>query len=112
MVLVLGNLIGNGLKYSPADQPVTVSIDATADAVTIVVRDRGMGIPPAELACVGRRFYRATNARHVQGSGLGLRLVRTTLASQEGALEVASHPKGGTRVAVHLPAGGASRSGQ
>jgi len=69
---VLQNIIGNAVKYSRGGAPVAVEVRREGAATLVVVRDRGVGIPADELPCVFERFYRASTARGIKGSGIGL----------------------------------------
>ena len=68
----IANLVDNAVKYSPDDTPIDVAVDGSS----VVVRDRGPGIDPADQPHVFDRFYRATTARTAPGSGLGLAITR------------------------------------
>jgi signal transduction histidine kinase len=69
---VVGNLVDNGLKFTPSGGCVTVRGLGT---IGFEVEDSGPGIPAAEREAVQRRFYRSEASRHTEGSGLGLALV-------------------------------------
>jgi two-component system CheB/CheR fusion protein len=73
---VLSNLLTNAIRYSPADQPITVLLAADAAQARVTVRDRGPGIPPDVLQHLFERFYRAPEAERQPGGeeGLGLGL--------------------------------------
>ena len=103
---VVDNLIGNAVKYSPAGSPVVVEARANAGAVTIEVRDRGIGIPPAEISQIFGRYARASNARAsgIPGAGFGLYLAQTIVRAHGGRIEVRSAPGEGTAFTVHVPA--------
>jgi len=60
----------------------------------LTVRDRGPGIPPADLPGVFDRFYRAASARGVPGSGLGLAIVRQAAESHGGTVRAEPAPGG------------------
>jgi signal transduction histidine kinase len=101
MSRVLGNLIENGLKYTPAGGVVTVSCRHRPGEVTITVKDSGVGIMPADLPFIFDRFYRADRSRHVStgGRGLGLSIVRQIVEMHGGTVwaESKSHDENGTR---------------
>ena len=109
---VLINLIENALKYSPDDQPIHVEIKEQGGAMIFGVRDHGIGIPQAEQAKIGRRFFRASNTTAGTGTGLGLYTSRKLLAYHGGTLQLVSdHERGTTAVArVPLPDGGVNRT--
>ena len=75
---IVRNLVDNALKYSPPEEPVTVSVHAEADGVVVRVRDRGPGIAPAERERIFDRFYQVdqSTTRRVGGVGMGLYICR------------------------------------
>ena len=105
------NLLANAVKYG-AGRPVEVSVDADAAAAWIAVRDHGPGIPPAEQARIFREFYRAPEAYRsgVEGTGLGLALVKRHIEALGGTVEVASQLGDGARFTIRLPRVGAAEA--
>jgi signal transduction histidine kinase len=103
LATVVINLIDNALKYSPAHSPVHVEAKEERGSIMIAVRDRGMGIPSAELNNVGRRFFRASNANAVTGIGLGLYSARRLLAFHGGTLQLVPNDDGGTTAIARVP---------
>jgi len=69
---VLQNVVGNAVKYSPAGAPVRVEVRRRDGLAVVAVRDRRVGIPAAELPRIFERYYRASTARGIAGSGIGL----------------------------------------
>lgn len=103
---VLGNLLDNAIKYTPAPGRVTVSVTRGRGAATIMVTDTGVGIPAADLPRVFDRFYRADPARSTsssRGSGLGLSICRSIVEAHGGTIGIDSTPGKGTAVCVTLP---------
>jgi signal transduction histidine kinase len=101
---VLGNLVGNALKYTPAGGRVTASVRRTAEGAELRVTDTGVGIEPSELPHVFERFYRGTTPNgETGGAGLGLSIVRSIVDMHGGRVEIASKPGSGTEVVVSLP---------
>jgi signal transduction histidine kinase len=104
---VLKNLIDNAIKYS--NPPVRVQITARASdqgRVEICVRDRGVGIPPAELRRIFNRFYRVDHedVRARRGTGLGLFVVKALVKDLGGRLKAHSDGRGkGTTMTISLP---------
>jgi two-component system sensor histidine kinase MprB len=94
------NLLDNAAKFGPPGGPVEVRLDAGE----LTVRDHGPGIPPGDLPRVFDRFYRATTARGVPGSGLGLSIVRQVAAGYGGTVHAESAAGGGTLLRFRLPA--------
>lgn len=104
---VVGNLVGNALKYSPDGAPVDLRMQRDGSrAVTLAVQDRGMGLTPDEIALTFTRFGRGPRARAsgIPGLGLGLYACRGIVGAHGGDLEVRSDGPGtGTTVVVRLP---------
>ena len=100
---VMTNLVSNALKYSTLDQPVTVSVRPEGSDVEFSVKDRGIGIPAADLKNLFQMFQRASNVGTISGSGLGLVIVKRCVDLHGGTVTVNSVPKEGTEVIVRLP---------
>jgi len=92
VVQALLNLLANAAKYGGTEHPIEVRVDADAASAWIGVRDHGPGIPPSEQARIFREFYRAPEAyrSNVEGTGLGLALVKRHIEALGGTVEVAS----------------------
>ncbi|NOY55228.1 MAG: HAMP domain-containing histidine kinase [Actinobacteria bacterium] len=78
----VSNLIDNAHKWSPPEAPITITLSPGR----VEVADRGPGIPTEDLAYVFDRFYRATEARSLPGSGLGLSIVREIVENHGGTV--------------------------
>jgi signal transduction histidine kinase len=102
---VLGNLLGNALKFTPAGGRVTVELTGTDAGAQLRVADTGVGIDPQELPYVFERFYRGSHAHESRaaGSGLGLSIVRSIVEMHNGRIAITSSPDKGTQVSVLLP---------
>ena len=102
------NLVSNGLKYTPKGS-VTVSLHAVDDRVRLAVRDTGVGIPSTVLPHVFERFYRSREpqARSIEGTGIGLALVREFVRALGGDVGVESTPGVGSTFTVDIPLVGA-----
>jgi len=106
---VLGNLLDNAIKYTPAPGRVTMSVGQKNGAAIIRVSDTGIGIPESDLPKVFDRFYRADPARSassVPGAGLGLSICRSIIEAHEGTIQIESVPGKGTTISARLPAKG------
>ena len=105
---ILVNLLGNALKYSAPDSPVTCSVSAEGDTLCLAVTDRGIGIPAADLPRLFETFHRGANVGNIQGTGIGLHIVRECVHLHQGSIEVESEPGRGTTFQVRLlaPAAG------
>lgn len=100
---IMMNLISNAGKYSPVDKPVEVHIAAEDGTCFIAVKDYGLGIPKEEHKHVFDRFFRASNVANIQGTGLGLNIVRRYLDLLDGKISFESEPGKGTIFTVELP---------
>lgn len=114
---VLGNLLDNALRHTPANGHVTLTVARSADEVVFTVADDGDGVAPEHLPHVFERFYRADFARDRTrgGSGIGLAIVKALTEAHGGHIRVASRGPGcGTTfmVAVPIAAAGARDNGQ
>jgi signal transduction histidine kinase len=103
---ILENVVGNALKYSPADAVVRIEARVERGRLVVSVVDRGIGLPEAERSLVLEPFHRAANTREssVPGSGLGLYIARRLVEAHGGRLVLGDGPDGnGTRVSFDLP---------
>jgi PAS domain S-box-containing protein len=101
---VLRNLLDNAVKYSPdcGEVLVCISGDEAGDGV-ITIRDRGVGIPAADLPHIFDRFRRGSNVGSIAGTGVGLAGVKQIVDQHGGSIAVESCEGEGTRVTLHLP---------
>jgi signal transduction histidine kinase len=99
---VISNILSNALKYGPG-QPVDVEVRTDGAAAAVSVRDRGIGISPANQARIFQKFERAAPERDFAGMGLGLWISREIVAAMGGRIEVASVPGAGATFTVTLP---------
>lgn len=98
---VLGNLLGNALKFTPPGGVVCIGVQPEGEAVCIEVADTGVGIPQDQLERIFDRYYQARVASG--GLGLGLAIARAGVASHGGRIDVQSRVGRGTRFRVTLP---------
>ncbi len=107
MRAVVSNLLDNAIKYSGNDVHVTVELEQTTDrSVTLRVQDRGVGMSPSERKRIFKRFYRIPGASSTRfkGTGLGLYIVRATVARWGGKVFAESAGLGqGSTFTVQLP---------
>lgn len=103
---ILDNLLGNAQKYSSPRAPIDVSLIVRAGAARILVADHGVGVPVAEQARLFAPFYRASTARSIAGTGLGLHLSRQLAEKQGGRLWLEASSATGSVFALELPLSG------
>jgi two-component system sensor histidine kinase KdpD len=100
---VLTNLLDNAAKYTPPGTPVEIGAEGLPEAVTVSVRDRGPGIPEADLERVFDKFQRLAGATGVTGTGLGLPISRGIIEAHGGRISAHPRPGGGLEVRFTLP---------
>ncbi len=98
------NLLSNAVKYTLRGS-ISVEVHAESTHCRVAVRDTGVGIAAEDLDCLFERFYRADNVhgRSVEGTGIGLSLVRGLVELQRGTVEIDSELDRGTTVTIRLP---------
>jgi signal transduction histidine kinase len=102
---VLVNLIGNAMKFTPADGRVSVAVERAADRVRLIVADTGIGIPEKDLPHVFERFYRAArDGAETRGTGLGLSIVARLVERMGGSITIESAAGKGTTVTAEFAA--------
>lgn len=99
---ILLNLLSNASKYSPENAQVLLHTCLSEEQLTICVIDKGLGIPPEEQKHVFDRFFRAVNALHIEGTGLGLHIVKKYVELMNGAIDFKSDDTG-TTFTVDIP---------
>jgi signal transduction histidine kinase len=99
----IGNLLSNAIKYSPGGGLITVAVECADGAVTIGVKDRGIGIPQADCGKLFERYFRGGNAAGIVGTGIGLYFVRTVMELHGGTIQVESREGEGSRFSMRLP---------
>ncbi len=100
---VLANLLDNAIKFSEAGGEVAVRLVRRGAEGVLEIEDHGRGIPAEEIDRVFERFYRASNTLEVQGTGLGLPIVRSLIEAHGGRLEVESELGVGSLFRIVLP---------
>jgi signal transduction histidine kinase len=102
---VVGNLVSNAIKYSPAGGEVVVAGERAAEFVEVRVRDHGVGIPADQHERIFTKFYRGhAAARGIPGTGLGLALAREIVEAHGGRLGFTSAEDEGSTFWMQLPA--------
>ena len=103
---LVGNLVSNAVKYTPAGGTVSVSARRREDKVVLSVADTGLGISRVDQQGLFRAFFRTTNpdALRESGTGLGLAIVATIVERHQGQVEVGSELGAGSTFTVTLAA--------
>jgi two-component system OmpR family sensor kinase len=100
---VFSNILSNAIKYSPNGARIEVAMAETADEITVVISDHGIGIPADDLDRVFERYHRGGNVSGIVGTGVGLYLVKMVVDLHRGTVEVQSREGEGSRFTVRLP---------
>jgi signal transduction histidine kinase len=99
---VLSNLIGNAVKFSEIDTPITITLKRGRESYILSVEDRGRGISPEDLSRIFEQFYQGGEQRAV-GMGLGMYLCKEIIEAHQGEIKVTSRLGSGTKVLIRLP---------
>jgi signal transduction histidine kinase len=102
LVQLLGNLLGNAIKFSPADTTITVGAAPCSDGVEMSVQDSGPGIPPQDLTRMFDRFWQA-DGQSRGGVGLGLAICKGIVDAHGGRIWATSEVGRGTTFYVEIP---------
>ena len=100
----LVQLIDNAHRYSPADQPITITAETAGDFVVTSVADRGAGIDEQEQALIFEKFYRGKDQRFlVQGTGMGLPIAKAIIEAHRGTISLTSQRGHGSVFSFTVP---------
>lgn len=100
------NVLRNAVRYSPPDAHVSVSVERRdADGVSIVIRDRGPGVPAGDLQRIFEPFYRVAESRDrdTGGEGIGLAITSQVMKTHGGSAMATTLAEGGLEVRLTLP---------
>jgi len=100
---ILFNLLSNAIKYSPAGKEIGLIFENENNLLTIQVKDQGIGIPEEDQKHMFSRFFRASNATAIKGTGLGLTIVKRYLGLMGGDITFTSIPNEGTTFKLTIP---------
>lgn len=100
---IIGNLVTNACKFSNGKGKVSLIFKYEAECVKICVKDKGIGIPESEHEDIFKSFYRASNAGNIQGTGVGLAIVREFVDLHDGKITLESTPGRGSNFCLVLP---------
>jgi signal transduction histidine kinase len=100
---IMFNLISNASKYSDADKIILVSCELNNGKVIFSIKDEGIGIPKEDQKHLFDRFFRASNAGNVQGTGLGLNIVKRYVDLLDGEITFTSEYGKGSTFLISIP---------
>lgn len=105
LAVVLNNLLGNALKYTPPDGSVRLGCKLTETELMITVKDTGIGIDPADQERIFEKFQRADDpdVRNETGTGIGLTTAREIVRRHGGDIELMSAKGQGSTFVVRIP---------
>lgn len=101
---ILINLLGNAIKFSPDDSTISLQLNNSGNMLTITVIDKGIGISAEDQQHLFSSFFRGRNAGTIQGTGLGLHIVKRYTELLHGNIALESLLGEGTTVTIMLPA--------
>ncbi len=100
---ILFNLLSNASKYSGANKDIFIDCAQQDSLFKVSIRDEGMGIPPDEQRYLFERFFRASNATTIQGTGLGLNIVKRYVELLNGSISFSSEYGKGSTFTITIP---------
>lgn len=100
---MLMNLLTNASKFSGENKPIVLELDCNAENLSACVKDEGMGIPENEQHHLFSSFFRASNVTNIQGTGLGLHIVKRYVDLLNGQISIHSQEGKGTEVHFSVP---------
>jgi len=99
---VFFNLIHNAIKYTPSGGKVNVELKKINNKINVVIADTGCGISENDLPYIFDEFFRAENTKHIEGTGLGLSLVKGIIERHNGSIVVKSQEFSGSEFTITL----------
>lgn len=103
--IAISNLLENAIKYTPAAQPITITLTHKSPMVILSIADEGPGIPDSEKRRIFEKFYRIGNedTRKTKGTGLGLYLSSKIVEQHKGRITVTDNTPHGSVFHIQLP---------
>lgn len=102
LLQVFINLLTNAAKFSPKNEPITVTVSNDDTFFHIAIHDKGKGISPEDIAKIFDKFYKGSQ-NHKEGMGLGLYLTKKIIEEHKGQITIKSQPNHGTTIHIQLP---------
>ena len=106
---ILTNLLSNATKYSPENTDIRLELLNNHETVSIALTDHGIGIPEEEQENLFQRFFRAKNAANIEGTGIGLNIVKRYVELMQGKVTFKSKLNQGSTFTVELPKNNVNR---
>jgi len=100
---ILANLLSNAIKYSTENKDITLQVSSNNTCLFLEVTDQGIGIPDKDQKNMFSRFYRAENTTNIEGTGLGLNIVKQYTELMNGKVSLKSKLNEGSTFSVELP---------
>ena len=100
---IVGNLISNAIKFTPANGQVTISTATKNKRFILTVQDNGCGISTHDLPYIFDAFYQGNSNSRSMGTGIGLSLVKQLVEAMNGTVSVESEENNGTKFTINLP---------
>lgn len=100
---ILYNLLSNAIKYSEENKTISLRVQEDDHNLMMEIKDEGMGIPDEDQKYIGSRFFRASNAMNITGTGLGLNIVSSYLDLLNGSMSFVSNSGKGTTFTINIP---------
>jgi PAS domain S-box-containing protein len=100
---ILLNLLSNASKFSEQGKKIKIITEVTVTSISLIIQDHGIGISLSDQKKLFTEFYRASNAKNIQGTGLGLVIVKNYINMLSGTITLSSRPNKGTLITLTLP---------
>jgi len=100
---ILLNLLSNASKFSEQGKKIKITTEVTVTSISLIIQDHGIGISLSDQKKLFIEFYRASNAKNIQGTGLGLVIVKNYINMLSGKISLSSRPNKGTLITLTLP---------
>ena len=101
--LIISNLVSNACKYSPEKSEVILRINSTEQHLSIEVEDFGIGMDQEDVDQIHYRFFRGKNVGSIEGTGIGMSIVKRSLGALFGKMKIESALNVGTKVNISIP---------
>lgn len=101
---IVQNLLSNAFKFTPNGGTIALTVKLVNGQISFCVQDSGPGIAPEQREKVFERFYKVDSNSHIEGTGLGLAMVKEFSEMMNGSVEITDSKLGGTLICAVLPA--------